>query len=151
MWSQERSYAQTSLKHECHQRHSVFWGEGCWRELLELEKPPGEHLGCAHHRLQHRPHPRHQRGPGAQKTGQLRSNQINTSSNPHLQRFSLFIISLAITDLLCGIFIPFNTLRVCRCVFFLKLKCCRYLSAKQTFRSWCCLSVSQLVVTLKSM
>jgi len=30
------------------------------------------------------------------------------------QRFSLFIISLAITDLLCGIFIPFNTLRVCR-------------------------------------
>jgi len=30
------------------------------------------------------------------------------------QRFNLIIISLAVTDMLCGVLIPFNTLRVCR-------------------------------------
>ena len=36
--------------------------------------------------------------------------------NPFPQRFNLVMTSLAFTDLLCGILIPFNTLRVCRSV-----------------------------------
>ena len=37
--------------------------------------------------------------------------------NPFPQRFNLVMTSLACTDLLCGILIPFNTLRVCRSAF----------------------------------
>ena len=35
-------------------------------------------------------------------------------SSSCLQRFNLIMVSLACTDLGCGIVIPFNTLRVCR-------------------------------------
>ena len=48
---------------------------------------------------------------------QVHLSQCKIFANPFPQRFNLVMTSLACTDLLCGILIPFNTLRVCRSAF----------------------------------